>query len=96
MANSEQRRATMITARDMKSRFEELDYRENDGIQISLLWRRTDNSLVVIVVDTKAEETFELSAHADDAMDVFHHPFAYAGSRLVAAELAAPVERLGN
>ena len=27
--------------------FEELDYRENDGIAVSLLWSRADNSVSV-------------------------------------------------
>jgi hypothetical protein len=73
----------MTTATDTSRKFDELDYRENDGIQVSLLWSRDDNNLAVLVVDTKTDETFELPARADEAMDVFNHPFAYA-SRLVA------------
>jgi hypothetical protein len=58
--------------------FEELDYRENDGITISLLWSRADNSLSVFVVDAKTEEQFELRVEACEAIDAFRHPFAYA------------------
>jgi hypothetical protein len=57
--------------------FEELDYRENDGIEVSLLWRRCDNSVAVRVVDTKTDERFRIAIRADEAMDAFLHPFAY-------------------
>jgi hypothetical protein len=63
---------------DTISRFKELDYRENDGIEVSLLWSRIDNSLTVRVVDKKTDEKFRLAVQAHDAMDVFRHPFAYA------------------
>jgi hypothetical protein len=63
---------------DTISRFKELDYRENDGIEVSLLWSRIDNSLSVRVVDRKTDEKFRLAVRADEAMDVFRHPFAYA------------------
>jgi hypothetical protein len=63
---------------DTISRFEELDYRENDGIEVSLLWSRVDNSLTVRVVDMKTDERFRLAVRADEAMDAFRHPFAYA------------------
>ncbi len=63
---------------DTISRFKELDYRENDGIEVSLLWSRIDNSLTVRVVDTKTDEKFRLAVRADEAMEVFRHPFAYA------------------
>jgi hypothetical protein len=69
----------MTTAIDI-SRFEELDYRENDGIEVSLRWNRDDNSLAVVVVDIKADATFELFVEGAEAMDVFRHPFAYAAS----------------
>jgi hypothetical protein len=63
---------------DTISRFKELDYRENDGIEVSLLWSKIDNSLTVRVVDTKSDEKFRLDVRADEAMEVFRHPFAYA------------------
>ena len=63
---------------DTISRFKELDYRENDGIEVSLLWSKIDNSLTIRVVDTKTDEKFRLAVRADEAMEVFRHPFAYA------------------
>jgi hypothetical protein len=58
--------------------FEELDYRENDGIQVSLLWNRGDNSLTVFVVDTKTDVSFELPIEGRDAVQAFRHPYAFA------------------
>lgn len=58
--------------------FEELDYRENDAIQVSLLWNRSDNGLTVRVFDGKTDEAFDLRVQAHEAMDAFRHPFAYA------------------
>jgi hypothetical protein len=67
--------------------FEELDYRESDGIEVSLLWSRTTNDLTILVVDTKADELLELCIQPHEAMDAFRHPFAYAESRTVADSL---------
>jgi hypothetical protein len=67
-----------ITLTHTASQFEELDYREADGIEVSLLWNRHDGNLSVYVVDTRSNESFELSAPNDRARDVFLHPFAYA------------------
>jgi hypothetical protein len=63
--------------------FQELDYRESDGLEVSLLWGRVDNSLTVFVTDAKANETFELRVLASEAMDAFHHPYAYASFRSI-------------
>ena len=60
------------------SQFEELDYREADGIEVSLLWNRHDGNLSVYVVDTRSNESFELATPSNRARDVFLHPFAYA------------------
>ena len=57
---------------------EELDYRESDGIAVSLLWQRHGNRLSVVVEDTTLGERFTIPARPDNALDVFHHPFAHA------------------
>jgi hypothetical protein len=72
----------MRTATDTEPRlFEELDYRESDGIEVSLLWDRGENSVSVFVVDTKAGASFEVQVDARDALRAFHHPYAYAARR---------------
>ena len=60
----------------------ELDHRVSDGIDVRLLWRPHDNRTVVAVADYKTGESFTIEVGAEQrALDVFHHPFAYAGSR---------------
>jgi hypothetical protein len=56
----------------------ELDHRSADGIEVSLLWSRLTNRLMVAVADSRSGESFELDAPAENALDVFRHPFAYA------------------
>jgi hypothetical protein len=59
----------------------ELDYRANDGVEVSLLWHKPTNALTVFVHDTRTSEQFELDVASDYALDAFHHPYAYAYSR---------------
>ena len=75
---------TTTTTRTTGS-FEELDYRESDGIEVSLLWSRATNELSVLVADTKTDELLELHIQAHEAMDAFHHPFAYSASHRIEA-----------
>lgn len=57
----------------------ELDHRSSNGIDVYLLWSPADSSLTVAVID--GEDSFELAAAPSEALDVFHHPFAYAHAR---------------
>ncbi len=60
----------------------ELAHRRADGIEVLLLWDRADGRLLVVVDDLRGGRSFELVA--DDgrqALDAFHHPFAYAAAR---------------
>lgn len=63
--------------------FAELDYRENDGIQVSLLWHRATSRLTVFVTDARTNESFEIDVTPKTAREVFLHPFAYAASTSV-------------
>ena len=57
----------------------ELHHRRNDGIDVALLWDREDGRLFVTVDDARTGDSFVLGIGAEhDAMDVFHHPYAYA------------------
>jgi hypothetical protein len=60
----------------------ELAYREHDGIAVTLLWRRGTRQLTVTVRDRRTGEAFDLAAHAQEAVDVSHHPYAYAARRV--------------
>jgi hypothetical protein len=58
----------------------ELHHRATDGIEVSLLWSRLTNALTVAVEDSRSGMSFVLPAPADNALDVFEHPFAYAAA----------------
>jgi hypothetical protein len=62
----------------------ELASRAGNGIEVTLLWNRSSDDLTVRVNDTHTGVYFELRAERDDALDVFHHPYAYAAARGIA------------
>jgi hypothetical protein len=65
----------------------ELDQRVSDGIDVRLLWRPSDDRALVSVSDAKTGEAFTIEVGAGQrALDVFHHPFAYAGNRRAGEE----------
>ena len=68
----------------------ELAYRSSNGIDVFLLWCPADDSLAVIVIDESAE-SFELVVSADEAVDAFDHPYAYAAYRGLALGTALDV-----
>jgi hypothetical protein len=71
----------------------ELDHRVSDGIDVRLLWRPHDDRVIVAVDDTKSGESFAIEVGSDQsALDVFHHPFAYAGSRRSGKETTGELE----
>ena len=55
----------------------ELAHRIGDGFEVKLFWAETDGRLTVVVNDWRTDERFELPATADNALEVFKHPFAY-------------------
>ena len=68
----------------------ELDRRNSDGIHVQLLWHPRDGHVSVAVNDSKTGETFELEVgHGRRALDVFHHPYAYAAETRDHDHLAA-------
>ena len=79
----------MTTTTDSQ-RIEELDQREGDGLQVSLLWNPSDDTVSVLVVDTKGDKGFELQVDPELALDAFHHPFAYA-ARVARHDTVLPV-----
>jgi hypothetical protein len=69
--------------------FVELMRRESNGIAVSLLWSRGDDSLTVSVHDARDDSMFELEVGAASPLDVFQHPFAHAAHRGLLAEPVA-------
>ena len=63
----------------------ELNSRSGNGVEVALLWQQRDNTAVVAVVDHHSGEAFVLDVHqGDNALDMFHHPYAYAANRMAA------------
>src|SRR3712207_1687117 len=56
----------------------ELARRVADGITVVLLWRLGDDGVVVDVTDARTGGRLHFDVAGGDAMDAFHHPFAYA------------------
>lgn len=60
----------------------ELAEREIDGLSVALYWTRGTDVVGVTVDDSRTGDSFELVvAENERALDVFHHPFAYARAR---------------
>jgi hypothetical protein len=64
------------------STLRELDTRVNDGIEVRLLWAEGEDQLSVAVADSRSGESFSIQVpEGASAIDVFHHPYAYAAWR---------------
>jgi hypothetical protein len=67
----------------------ELDHRVADGIDVRMLWDPTANRVVVAVSDFKTGEAFDIEVgEGESALEVFHHPFAYAAYRTTSVRVA--------
>jgi hypothetical protein len=72
----------------------ELARRENDGVEVALLWSRGDDRLTVTVSDSRSGERFALDAAPDEALDVCEHPYAYASPTSTATGNRASSRRI--
>ncbi|HVP02115.1 MAG TPA: hypothetical protein VMT10_06055 [Solirubrobacteraceae bacterium] len=60
----------------------ELHSRVTDGIDVRLMWCGRDGRIWVAVCDTKTGDAFSVPVQdGERALDVFHHPYAYAASQ---------------
>jgi hypothetical protein len=57
---------------------QELAHRENDGLEVSLLWQPDDDSVAIGVHDAKSDLHLVFAVPRDRALDAFNHPFLYA------------------
>ena len=67
----------------------ELDHRNGDGIDVTLLWDDDADDVLVAVENEHTGDVLRIAVERADALDAFHHPFAYA-RRSGKRDLAAP------
>jgi len=63
----------------MNGRPVELDFRTTGQMDVTLLWDRTDDTIVVHVLDWATSQLFTVRPPRDRALVAFRHPFAYGG-----------------
>jgi hypothetical protein len=56
----------------------ELDHRNNDGIDVTLLWTPGSERVWIDVRDEHSGSSFRLDVAPGEALEAFHHPYAYA------------------
>jgi hypothetical protein len=55
----------------------ELASRNQDGLEVTLLWDARSNEVSIQVIDQPGESGFRHSIDGRLALDAFHHPYAY-------------------
>ena len=63
--------------------WKELAGRENEGLEVFLLWNKSADRLKLVVADARLDEEFEFEVAGAQALAAFYHPFAYAARRSV-------------
>ena len=58
----------------------ELAYRNQNGLEVTLLWDPRSNQVSVEVIDQLEDSGFRLPIDSHLALDAFHHPYAYVQS----------------
>ena len=73
----------------------ELAHREQDGLEVTLLWDARSNEVTIEVVDQRNESSLRAAVPGRLALNAFHHPYAYVlgneGSRGLASAIETPV-----
>jgi hypothetical protein len=57
----------------------ELDFRTNGQLDVTLLWNRSDDTILIHVLDWMTSRVFTIRPPRELALDAFRHPFAYEG-----------------
>jgi hypothetical protein len=61
----------------------EIAHRSNTFIEVSLLWRQVDDSVLLRVVELASRVEFEVRVRPEDALEAFNHPYVYLPRRLL-------------
>ena len=68
----------------------ELAQRVNGDVEVSLLWRKSDNEVAVRVADSSTGMAFRIRVLPEEALDAYNHPYIYAGVRGIDSWESAP------
>jgi hypothetical protein len=66
-----------VVGQESRIAIRELDHRASDGIEVRLLWNAETKAVLVSVAERDGVG-FEFQVPPTDALDAFHHPYAYA------------------
>jgi len=59
----------------------ELAQRTSDGIEVTLFWSQSSDSVSLEVLDSRSGERLAFDVDRRAALDAFNHPYAYAAER---------------
>jgi hypothetical protein len=77
-----------IEPQQIRGEIRELDHRTGDGIEVTLLWNARTKGVFVSVAEREGS-TLEFEVPPHDALEAFHHPYAYAAHTRWSSALAA-------
>ena len=80
---------TNLRGQPLPSLIRELDSRTSDGVEVKLLWNQRTNQVHVAVADCRRAKGFQFEVAHANALEAFHHPYAYAPHDHDDAALAA-------
>ena len=63
----------------------ELAHRSSNGVDVTMLWDPATDRVHVSVIDSEIGEAFNVPVRDANPMDVFNHPYFYAGLEQAAA-----------
>jgi hypothetical protein len=63
----------------------ELAHRSSNGVDVTMLWDPATDRVHVAVIDYEVGEAFDVPVCDANPMDVFNHPYFYAGLEQAAA-----------
>lgn len=69
--------ATIDNGEPTNDEVRELARRSGDGIDVTLLWNSGTDRVFVLVDDQRRAERFRIPVRNGNALDAFHHPYAY-------------------
>jgi hypothetical protein len=72
----------VVTSATTMAGYREIAHRTNTFLEVFLLWRQADGSVLLRLIEVANRVEFELVIPPEDALDAFNHPYAYLPGRL--------------